>query len=476
MDSVGIDFPGAAAARAEPKRLALVALAGCAMLAALSTSIANVALPTLAAAFEAPFQHVQWVVLAYLLGLTSVIVSVGRLGDLIGRKRLLVAGLLVFAAGSAAAAAAPDLPLLIAARAAQGVGAAVMTALALALVAEALPKEKTGTAIGLLGAMSAVGTALGPSAGGMVIAILGWRWIFASTAVLALLTLYLVAKSLPDRKRDSLERVRLDVPGTITLGLALGCYALAMTLGDGEFRLTNIVLLAAASTGAVLFVSIEKRSKAPLMDLQAVRTPAVAGGLLTSTLVSTVVMATLVVGPFYLSRSLGLGPASTGAVMAAGPIVAALVAYPAGRLVDRRGSRATSLVGLSVMGTGATALALVPLSLGAGGYLGGIVALTAGYALFQAANNTAAMVSVEPELRGVTSGMLNLARNLGLITGAALLGAVFAAASHGRDDGSAVADGAHVTFAVAAMLVAVAIAIALRSSSAARRPSRQAAA
>ena len=148
------------------------------LLPALGTSIANVALPTLAQAFDASFQQVQWIVLAYLLAITTLIVSVGRLGDIVGRRRLLLAGLVLFTAASVLCGTAPTLWLLIAARAAQGLGAAVMMAIAMALVGETVPKARTGRAMGLLGTMSAIGTALGPTLGGVLISGLGWQAIF----------------------------------------------------------------------------------------------------------------------------------------------------------------------------------------------------------------------------------------------------------------------------------------------------------
>ena len=125
-----------------------------------------------------PSKTVQWIVLAYLLAITTLIVSVGRLGDITGRRRLLLAGIFVFTVASVLCGMAPTLWLLVAARAAQGLGAAVMMALTLAFVGETVPKEKTGSAMGLLGTMSAIGTALGPSLGGVLIAVLGWRAIF----------------------------------------------------------------------------------------------------------------------------------------------------------------------------------------------------------------------------------------------------------------------------------------------------------
>ena len=154
-------------------RRALGGLSLAMLLSALGTSIANVSLPTLAEAFGASFQEMQWVVLAYLLAVTSLIVSAGRLGDLVGRRRLLSAGLFLFTLASVVCGIASSLPLLIAARAAQGAGAAAMMALSMAFVGDIVPKDQMGRAMGLLGTMSAVGTALGPSLGGFLIAGFG---------------------------------------------------------------------------------------------------------------------------------------------------------------------------------------------------------------------------------------------------------------------------------------------------------------
>jgi EmrB/QacA subfamily drug resistance transporter len=419
------------------------------LLSSLGTSIANVALPTLAQAFGASFQDVQWIVLAYLLAITTLIVSVGRFGDLIGRRRLLVGGILLFTAASFLCGVAPALWMLIAARATQGLGAAVMMALTLAFVGETVPKERTGSAMGLLGTTSAVGTALGPSLGGVLIAGFGWRSIFFVTVPLGILALLLARHSLPaDRPAARAGRPEFDNVGTVLLGLTLAAYALAMTMGRGHFGALNLGLLLAAVIGAALFIRAERTAATPLIRMAMLRDPALRGGLGTSALVSTVVMATLVVGPFYLTRALGLDAALVGVVMSVGPLVAALTAAPAGRVVDRLGALRVTVTGLVGMAAGSILLSLLPVSFGVAGYVAPIIVLTAGYALFQTANNTAVMADVPPDQRGVISGMLNLSRNLGLITGASMMGAVFA---HG---------GMHTTFAVAAALITIALAMA----------------
>jgi MFS family permease len=226
-----------------------------------------------------------------------------------------------------------------------------------------------------------------------------------------------------------------------------------------------MALLVAAAFGAGLFVLTESRAASPLIRLTMFRNPVLGGSLAMSALVSTVMMATLVVGPFYLSRALGLGAALVGLVLSAGPLVAALTGVPAGRMVDRYGTQRLTMVGLSGIAAGSVVLSMMPAKFGIAGYIAPIIVITAGYALFQAANNTAVMQEIRPDQRGVVSGMLSLSRNLGLITGASVMGAVFALASATTDIATAraeaVAAGMRVTFAVAAILIGGAFAIGL---------------
>ncbi|AZO70365.1 MULTISPECIES: MFS transporter [unclassified Mesorhizobium] len=448
---------------------ALASLSLAMLLSSLSTSIANVALPTLSTAFAASFPAVQWVVLAYLLTITALIVSVGRLGDLVGRRLLLVAGLALFSAASLAAALAPTLPLLIIARAAQGLGAAVMMALTIAFVGETVPKERTGSAMGLLGTMSAAGTALGPSLGGVLIVSCGWRSIFLVNAALGVAAMLAARRFLPvgEAREDQgarRGRARFDTLGTILLALTLAAYALAMTFGRGHFGGLNVGLLGAAVLCAGLFLWAEGKVASPLVKPALFRDPVLAPSLAMNALVSTVMMATLVVGPFFLSRALGLSEALVGAVLSIGPVVSALCGVVAGRVVDRWGASAMVAAGLALMAAGCVALSVLPTLFGVAGYAAAIILLTPGYQLFQAANNTAVMANVDSNERGVVSGMLSLSRNLGLITGTAAMGAVFAFSAGTKDIAGAapeaVAGGTRLTFAVAAGLVLVAVAIA----------------
>jgi EmrB/QacA subfamily drug resistance transporter len=463
------------AERAPSVGWALASLSLAMLLSSLGTSIANVGLPTLAQAFDASFGEVQWIVLAYLLAITTLIVSVGRLGDIIGRRRLLLAGILLFTAASVLCGVAPTLGLLIAARGAQGLGAAVMMALALAFVGETVPKARTGSAMGLLGTMSAIGTALGPSLGGVLIAGPGWPAIFLVNVPLGILAFLLAQRCLPvDIRGPKADRPGFDTRGTALLACTLAAYALAMTIGRGSFGPLNMALLSAAVFGAGLFLRAEARAASPLIRPAMFRDPVLSAGLAASALVATVMMATLVVGPFYLSRALGLDAALVGLVMSIGPIISALSGVPAGRIVDRLGAPSIVVVGLVLMAAGSLALSVLPAISGIAGYIAAIAVLTPGYQLFQAANNTAVMTDVPADRRGVISGMLNLSRNLGLVTGASVMGAVFALGSAAADittaPPEAVATGMRITFAVAAALIVAALAIAVGSRALAARP------
>ncbi|WP_043590110.1 MFS transporter [Chromobacterium haemolyticum] len=431
----------------------VVALAGLALailLASLGGSVANVGLPALAAAFRISFQQAQWVVLAYLLLITLASVNAGRLGDQFGRRRALLAGICLFVAASAGCGAATAFWALIAGRALQGVGAALMLALSMAFVAD---------------------IALGPSLGGALIAGFGWRAMFWLMLPLGALVFALAWRALPEARGSVAERAGFDIVGSGWLALTLAAYALAVTLkldhSRGHFGALNAVLLLVAAVGCAAFVRTESRAAAPMLNLVLLCDPALAAGLFCNALVSTVLMATLVVGPFHLARGLGLDAAGVGLAMSAGPLVAALSGVPAGRLVDRHGAEAMARAGLAGIGAGALALALLPSSLGLAGYLLPLALITAAYALFQAANNTQALTGAAARQRGLVSGLLNLSRNLGLISGASLMGAVFAAASGAADIAVAappqVAAGTRAAFGLAAALMLAALLASARA-------------
>ncbi|CNF12528.1 putative membrane transport protein [Yersinia bercovieri] len=442
------------------------------LLSSLATSIANVGLPTLTRAFNASFQEAQWVVLAYLLAITTSAITIGRMGDIIDKRLLLKAGIGLFTLASLGCALAPSIPLLIAARVLQGLGAAAMMTLTLALVGETISKGKTGRAMGMLGTLSAIGTALGPSLGGVLIAGFGWPAMFLITIPFGLLAWLLVSRYLPlpvaPLPQAPKPQSGFDPLGMLLLGLTLALYALSMTLGHGTFTVLNFALFVGAVVGVGLFGWAENRAAYPLIQIAMLRHPVLRGGLITSALVTTIMMATLVVGPFYLSQALNLPAEWVGLAMSGGPVVAALCGVPAGYLVDHFGAKAMVMVGLSALTLGAIALTIISPAAGVWGYVAPVCLMTAGYAIFQAANNTVMISTVGADQRGVISGMLNLARNLGLMTGASVMGAIFAFASASRDiqwaTAAAISNGMQLTYAVAALLGATGLWVAAKKS------------
>jgi MFS family permease len=443
----------------------LLALALTMLLPSLGTSIANVALPSLETAFSASFSDVQWVVLSYLLAVTTLIVGAGRLGDLIGRRPLLLGGIGLFALASAVAALAPALWVLVTARAVQGVGAAIMMALSLAQVSEVVPKERAGSAMGLLGTVSAVGTALGPSIGGALVAWGGWSAVFGIMAVIGVITFLVGAVLFPSPSRTETRGSTFDLRGMIVLALSLGAYALSTTLGGGHMGPLNAILAGLAVIGLIAFVMIEKRTASPLVRIALLREPSLGVGLVSLGLVSAIVMTTLVVGPFYLSEALGLAPVQIGLVMSIGPGVAALVGLPAGRYVDAFGARAGAVIGLIGATMGAASMIVLPGHFGVGGYAASLATITVGYAVFQAANGATIMSAADRGDKGITSALLGLARNVGLITGASLMGAIFSIGKQGLPGlglpaGSA--SGLRLCFAVAFLLAAASLALTIK--------------
>lgn len=383
-----------------------ISLALAMLLASLGTSIANIALPALSEAFSAPFAKVQAVVVAYLVALTAAVVIAGRLGDNHGLKPTLLAGLGLFFVGSLACSLAPDLWSLIGARALQGIGAAFLMTLSMALMRQTASEGSVGRAMGLLGTVSALGTALGPSLGGLLIPVMGWRSIF-----------------------------------WVQLPLAAVAFLLALAM------LPN-----AAGNG--------KTSSA---SLRSVRNLALLPNLLVNLLVATVMMTTLVVGPFYLGLGLGLKETPVGFLMAIGPVISIFSGVPSGRLVDACGSSRVLVIGLVLMAVGAFLLAFLPNMIGVFGYVVSIIVLTPGYQLFQSANNTAALANVSADRRGTVSGLLGLSRNIGLIGGASVMGAVFAFGVGTEKlvhaGPAAIASGMQLTFLLAGAIIAVAIGI-----------------
>lgn len=413
------------APQTKPPRLAIIALSGAVLLASMAVSITSIALPALSRAMEAPVSAVQWVVLIYLLSVTITIVLAGRCADLFGHRFILLTGLTIFTASSLLCAIAPNLTMLIIARAIQGIGGAILMVLPVSVIRGMISSERTGSAMGLLASMSAVGTALGPALGGLLIAGFGWRSAFILLTVCGFVLSALAIRAIPSSAPTHKTNRSLDLSGAFLLAVVLFLYALITSGQQSTIGWALSFTIPAALLALILFIIVEVKSSSPLVPLPVLRNPAISASLLTNWLISSVMMTMLVVGPLFLSFGLLLGEAQTGLVVAVGPVVAALAGIPAGRLTDRFGTKRILTTGLGAMIIVLICMAYLPVQIGITGYILSLVMLTPCFQLFLAANNTAIMNAAPEDQRGIVSGLMGLSRNLGFMTGASVMATIF---------------------------------------------------
>jgi EmrB/QacA subfamily drug resistance transporter len=390
----------------------------------LDASIVTLALPSMGRDLHASVGAVEWVALSYLLVLVATVATVGRIADAVGRKLLYVYGFGVFTAGSVLCGLAPTLPMLIAARVLQAIGAAMLQANSVALIAEAMPPSVLGRGIGVQGGAQALGLAFGPAVGGLLLALGGWRLIFLVNLPAGAIGLALGWFLLP-RSRSRRELGATDRLGPLLLALAVAGPLVYLSLGSraGYTDGSLLLCLAAGVTGALAFIRRERRVAVPLIDLSILRRPALAVGLSSGLVSYLALFGILFAVPYYLSAN-HVGEAWIGLQLAVLPVAIGVTAPIAGRLVDRVGDGALTAGGLLLAAAGMLEIALRH---GTAGLLAGLALAGVGLGAFTPANNAAVMSASPPGHTGVVSGLLNMTRGLGTALGVALTGAVFTA-------------------------------------------------
>ncbi len=398
-----------------------------ATMAALDASIVNVAMPTLRTEFRRPVAEVEWVALAYLLVLASLLTVFGRLGDLLGRGRIYVTGFALFGLASAVCGLAPSLGALIAARAVQAVGASMMQSNSIALITAATPPQQRGRAIGVQGAAQATGLAIGPVAGGWLLSHAGWQWLFYVNVPIALLGIVLGLRFLPLRRAQQ-ERLRFDYLGAALFAVAAFAGLLALSQGGEWGWRSGATIVAGLATLAALagFVWREQRTAEPLVDLRLFTQPTIALGNFTGLLSYLLLYGTLFLVPFLLEDQRGLEPQAVGLLLAPVPLGLSLAAPLGGWLSDRLGPRALTATGMAL---GALAVAALAFQ---GGHSPLLLAvelalLGTGMGLFTPPNNSSVMGAAPPGALSVVGGLLNLTRSLGMSLGVALAGTLLTA-------------------------------------------------
>ncbi len=439
-------------------------------LSTIDSSIVNIALPTLQESLNASFATVQWVVVAYLLVVTSLMLGIARLGDMIGKKRIYQTGMVIFTLGSLLCGMAPSIGMLIAFRVLQGVGAVMMQALGMAIVTEAFPRSERGRALGIMGTVVSLGISIGPTLGGLILGTIGWRAIFLVNLPVGIVGLTLVRRHVPDWRPPTGQR--FDAPGAVLLLLTLLALSLGLTFGpeQGWDSAPILAALIGAVVGMGIFLWVESRLDQPMVDLTLFRDPLFSISLLTGFLVFMVIAGMFVL-PFYLERVKGYDPRQTGLFLTVVPAALGLTAPIAGALSDRYGSRGISLIGLTVAVAACLGASTLSEQTSTLGYIVRLLPVGLGAGLFHAPNNSAIMGAAPRERLGVASGLLSLSRTFGQVTGLPLIGAVFASRIYGvvtlapGTDASeappwAIVEGVQAAFLAGAALVAFGVMLA----------------
>jgi EmrB/QacA subfamily drug resistance transporter len=402
----------------------------------LDASIVTVALPTIQRSFHEGVSTVCWVGLAYLVALVSTVAAFGRLSDMCGRKLLYLYGFVVFIAGSALCALAPSLDALVAFRVLQGLGAAMLQANGVAIIALAVPRTRLGRALGIQGAAQAVGLAAGPAIGGVLLALGGWRLLFLVNVPAGVVAFTLGWFLLP-RSHELQRGARFDRAGLALLVPAVAATLLALTIGGTHAGGTGV--LVALTVGAIALVAgfcvHLRRTAEPLLKVDVLADRDVSSGVLGALCSYVVLFGVLVTTPFFLERGLGLDVAASGATLAAMPVAMGVTAALAGRLIERLGTRRLAVAGMALSAVALVGLSLVHGSVGV--LVAGLVALGVGIGLFTPSNNTSVMRAAPRASAGEASGLLNMGRGMGTAVGLAITSLLLAIApstpvAHGR--------------------------------------------
>jgi EmrB/QacA subfamily drug resistance transporter len=406
------------------KWLAMLGIGLGVFMATLDASIVNISLPTLVEDLNTNFATITWVVLSYVLVLTSLMLGAARLGDMIDKKKLYMIGLALFTLSSLLCGLSPDVNWLIGFRALQGAGAAMTQALGAAIISEIFPAKERGRALGLIGSTVSTGIAIGPPVGGLLIGLIGWRSIFLVNVPVGILTLLVVSRFVPSSPTRPGQR--FDAMGALILFATLACYALGMTLGQqqGFDNPLTSGLVIAAVVGIIFFIYSQLHIQQPMIDLRIFRNVLFSLNLVMGFLVF-IVMAGMYIMPFFLTLVKGFPIQQVGLMMMANPIAMGLVAPVAGTLSDRFGSRGISLLGLVMIIIGCLTISSINENVTALGFVARLIPFGIGMGLFQSPNNSAIMGAAPRDRLGVASGLLALARTLGQTTGVPLMGALF---------------------------------------------------
>jgi EmrB/QacA subfamily drug resistance transporter len=392
----------------------------------LDLTIVNIAIPSMISALDASLDEILWVVNAYVLVLAVLLITAGRLGDLRGQRKLFVAGVVLFTLASLACGLAPNPTLLIAFRAVQGIGAALLMPQTMAIIIGTFPADRRGTALGIWGAVAGLATVAGPTLGGVLVTWVSWRWIFIVNVPIGVLVLVMTFAFIPDTRMERQHKLDLVGVGLATAGL----FCLTFALIEGQRYSWNgaiIALLVAAAVLTLVFL-LQQRSRQdaePLVPFSLFRNRNFAVINVVAALVSVAILGFFLPITIYLQSVLGYSAIKAGLILAPMSLIALLLAPIAGRMSDQVGGKYILMTGLTLYAVGAAVLVLQSRADSSWvAFIPAIVVMGLGMGGIWAPMATEAMRGVPPMLAGAAAGVNNTLRQVGSVVGSAAVGAL----------------------------------------------------
>lgn len=367
----------------------------------------------------------QWILTANILPLAALMVFGGRLGDLLGLRRVFLTGALIFMGATAVAGGAQDMPMMIAARAVQGAGAALMMPTAVAITSAVYSEERRGTALGILAGASAFFAALGPVLGGLLTSV-DWRLVFLINVPLAVITIVLTLSATPSLRPQAGRRPRIDYAGTVTFGLGIAALVFGLSQGqdDGWGSQQTVVPLAGAVALLVAFLVIEAHVSAPLLEFRLFRHLNFLAANLSQLLAGAIELGLGFLMPFYLLLVIGVSPATAGIALIPATIPIVLAGPLAGRSFDKVGGRAPLVAGFLALAASGLALAAAASEQSAAALIPGLVLQGLGLGVVLTVNDPTGLGAVPPDSQGEAAGTINTTEQLGGALGIAALTAI----------------------------------------------------
>lgn len=394
-------------------------------LASIDGSIINIALPTIQRCFNASFSSVQWAVISYLITITVLILPLGRIGDIIGKRYLYFSGFMTFTIGSLCCGLSPSIEFLICARVIQGLGAAMIMAVGLAIIAEVFSPKDRGSAMGIISSVAAAAIALGPTVGGFLIQIHSWNLIFFINIPIGVCGSYLAYKSIPETKANTREPFDYFASVIVFVGLLSFMIAFTDLQNTDAFNPLILSLFFIFLVSIIVLIIIEKKKRYPLIDLRLFKNSSFSFNLCISILVYATYSGMLILLPFFFESVLHYSVKDTGLLITVIPIMLGILSLLSGRLSDRFGATPLILAGLIFLSIAVYSMSSFRADTDTYFCVLRLLLFGIGIGLFMPPNLSAVMMDIPKERLGIASGIVTLSRTIGHALGVAILGTIW---------------------------------------------------